>query len=88
MRSQAQNVELASLEGVSSPVLVTVPIPANFRKMDLTDRIEYIAQELKTLESKYPAERQTLKRHTSLVRIGEGKLTYSVEYLPIPDDDY
>jgi hypothetical protein len=56
--------------------------------MDLAGRIEYIANQLKAVECKYPAEKETLKRHTSLVRIGEGKLTYSVEYLPIPDDDY
>jgi hypothetical protein len=88
MKSQLNHAHVIEFEGASSPEFITIPLPDNFNRMDLSSRISHIADELKALESSYPVERDNLRRFTSLTRIGEGKATYSVEYLPIPDSDY
>lgn len=56
--------------------------------MTAAERIQFLSDALKAIEAKYPLEKEALRRHTSLVRIADGKVTYSVEYLPMPDDDY
>ena len=88
MKSQVNHARIIEFEGASSPEFIAIPLPDNFSRMDLSSRISYIANELKALEPSYPVERENLRRFTSLTRIGEGKATYSVEYLPIPDSDY
>ena len=68
--------------------MITIPLPEEFVQMSAGERIQFLSDALKAVEAKYPVEKESLRRHTSLVRIADGKVTYSVEYLHMPDDDY
>jgi hypothetical protein len=74
--------------GSSEPEFISIPIPDDFHEMDLNNRITYVANELRSLESKFNFDRGELIRHTSLVRIEDGKFMYSVEYVPVMDNEY
>lgn len=88
MKTQFSRAGMLNYEGASGPDLITIPLPEEFHQMTAGERIQFLSDALKTVEAKYPLEKETLRRHTSLVRIADGKVTYSVEYLPMPDDDY
>ncbi|MGQ9655910.1 MAG: hypothetical protein ACUVXD_17765 [Thermodesulfobacteriota bacterium] len=75
-------------ENMSEPQLISIQLPDDFHKMELNDRILFLANEIKALESKFPVYKDSLRRHTSLVRMEQGQAVYSVEYLPILDDEY
>jgi len=88
MRSQVNKANFLNYEGASGPELISIPLPDNFNLMSINERIQFLSDALKAVEEKFPLEKDTLRRHTSLVRIAEGKVTYSVEYLPMPEDEY
>jgi hypothetical protein len=88
MKSQLSRASFLNYEGATGPELINIPLPDGFEQMTPGEKIQFISDALKNLENKYPPDKENLRRHTSLVRIGQGKLTYSVEYLPVPDDDY
>lgn len=88
MKTQLNRAGALSYEGASGPELITIPLPDEFNQMTAAERIQFLSDALKAVEAKYPLEKESLRRHTSLVRIADGKVTYSVEYLPMPDDDY
>lgn len=87
MKTQVNRANFVSYEGSSGPELITIPLPEDFGLMSASERIQFLSDALKAIESKFPVEKDTLRRHTSLVRIAEGKVTYSVEYLPMPEDE-
>ncbi|MGQ9858171.1 MAG: hypothetical protein ACUVS3_05710 [Thermodesulfobacteriota bacterium] len=88
MKTQLNRAGMLNFEGASGPELITIPLPEEFHRMTAAERIQFLSDALKAIEAKYPLEKEALRRHTSLVRIADGKVTYSVEYLPMPDDDY
>ena len=88
MKTQLNRASMLNYEGATGPELITIPLPDGFDRMSPGERIQFLSEALKTIEFKYPADKENLRRHTSLVRIAKGKATYSVEYLPVPDDDY
>jgi hypothetical protein len=88
MRSQLERVEMINYGDIPEPKFISVPIPDDFFSMDVQSRILYVADKLKTLESEYTDEQGSLIRHTSLVKINQGKLVYSVEYVPLLDNEY
>ncbi len=73
---------------VPEPHVVTIEVPDDFDEMNLNSRIVYVADGLKSSESRYPDCKDSLRRHTSLVKIGKGGFSYLIEYLPIVDSDY
>lgn len=88
MRSQTDHMDTQDLGTVPEPTLIRVHIPKGFQDMDLNSRIEYMANELKSLESEYPAEQGSYMRHTSLARIEGDEILYLVEYVPVMDSEY
>jgi hypothetical protein len=65
-----------------------IAMPSGFKEMDLLHRIQYVAGELKSLEAAYPHARGDRIRHTALSKIENGTLTYSVNYVPVVDNEY
>ena len=76
------------LDEISKPQSILIPIPKDFEEMDLENRIACIAKELKSLESEFDSDKGEFMRRTSLVKIADGNFVYSIDYVPIVDDEY
>ena len=87
MRSQLDRVETINYGDIPDPKFISVPVPDDFLSMNLQSRILYVADKLKSVESDYVEERGSLIRHTSLVKINRGRIVYSVEYVPLLDNE-
>lgn len=73
---------------IPEPQVVTIAVPDDFNRMNLNSRIVYVADGLKSSESQYPDCKDSLRRHTSLVKMGKKEVSYLIEYLPIINSDY
>lgn len=79
---------MIDLEGLGDRKFISFPIPDDFNNMDLSSRILYVADKLKSLESEFPLAKGKLTRHTSLAKIEGDKFSYSVIYVTTLDDEY
>ena len=88
MSPQLNRVDVIDLEGFGDQKFISFPIPDDFSNMDLSSRILYVADKLKSLESEFPLEKGKLTRHTSLAKIEGNKFSYSVIYVTTLDNEY
>lgn len=87
MKSKSNHSQTLGPEA-PEPQVVTIAVPDDFHRMNLNSRIVYVADGLKSSESQYPECKDSLRRHTSLVKMGEKGVSYLIEYLPIVNSDY
>ncbi len=87
MKSKSNQAQTLGPE-VPEPQVVTIAVPDDFNRMNLNSRIVYVADGLRSSESRYPDCKDSLRRHTSLVKMGKKEVSYLIEYLPIINSDY
>jgi hypothetical protein len=88
MATQLDQTHMIHFETVGEPQIVSFPVPEDFSNMDLSSRILYVSDRLKSLESGYPLEKGNLIRRTSLARIEGDKFLYSIVYMTVLENDY
>jgi hypothetical protein len=88
MKTQLEENDSVDHGMATGPEFVSITMPYDFGKMDESRRILHISNELKSLESRYPVEKGRFIRHTSLVKIEDRRFLYSIDYVPLQDDEY
>ena len=88
MEAQVDTVQIGTFDDVRGPRQISIPIPEDFRTMDVSSRIHHIAEALRSLESQYPADNGDMIRRTTLVKVENGNLVYEIDYIPLVDSEY
>lgn len=80
MKAQLNQMDLFEMVNLPEPQFIVVSIPDDFDTWELESQMAYVGDRLRSLEAQYPAVKDILVRHTTLVRTEKKRFIYSVDY--------